>query len=136
MAVENWLAVLVSAIASMILGWLWYGPLFGKVWINMMGFTKKDMDAAKKKGMAKSYLLMFISALVTASVISILVGMTGTSDAIGGMILGFWVWLGFVATITLSSVLWEGKKFSLWFLNNAYNLINLLIIGAILGFWH
>jgi hypothetical protein len=28
----SWLAVIVGAVAAFILGWLWYGPLFGKQW--------------------------------------------------------------------------------------------------------
>ncbi len=30
----NLLAVVVCAIASMVLGMLWYGPLFGKKWMH------------------------------------------------------------------------------------------------------
>jgi hypothetical protein len=28
----NWLAVIAAALSSFPLGFLWYGPLFGKVW--------------------------------------------------------------------------------------------------------
>jgi hypothetical protein len=28
----NWLAVLVAAVVTFVLGGVWYGPLFGKVW--------------------------------------------------------------------------------------------------------
>ncbi len=132
----NWIAIIGAAIASFVLGGIWYGPLFGKYWISLMGFSKKDMDVAKKKVMVKAYLLMFISSLVTACVLSSLIIWTSTPDAIGGMIIGFMVWIGFIATITLGSVLWEGRPISLWVLNNAYNLINFLMIGAILGTWH
>jgi len=43
----NYLAVLVAAIASMALGFLWYGPLFGNQWKKLMGFTDKSMKAMK-----------------------------------------------------------------------------------------
>ena len=45
----NYLAVLVSAIAMIVLGFIWYGPLFGKIWTKEMGWTKADMEEAKKK---------------------------------------------------------------------------------------
>lgn len=35
----NYLAVIVAAAASMIIGMIWYGPLFGKTWRSLMGFT-------------------------------------------------------------------------------------------------
>ena len=53
----NYLAVLVAAIASIVLGFVWYGPLFGKTWTQLMGFDKKKMDDMKKKGMgAKTWI--------------------------------------------------------------------------------
>lgn len=35
----NYLAILVAAVLSMVLGFLWYGPLFGKEWTKLMGVT-------------------------------------------------------------------------------------------------
>ena len=57
----NYIAVLVAAIVNMVLGFLWYGPLFGKQWIQMMNFDKKKMAEAKRKGMGKTYAVAFIS---------------------------------------------------------------------------
>lgn len=37
----NYLAVLIAAVASMIIGFLGYGPLFGKAWMRLMNFDKK-----------------------------------------------------------------------------------------------
>ncbi|MDR2733339.1 MAG: DUF1761 domain-containing protein [Spirochaetota bacterium] len=35
----NWLAVIIAVLASALVGYLWYGPLFGKRWIAAMGGT-------------------------------------------------------------------------------------------------
>ncbi len=43
----NYLAVVVAAIANMVLGFLWYGSLFGKQWIKLSGFTAEAMNEAK-----------------------------------------------------------------------------------------
>lgn len=32
-------------------------------------------------------------------------------------------------------VLWEGKSWKLWFLNNAYHLVVLTVMGVILALW-
>ena len=46
----NYLAVLVAAIVSMVIGGLWYSPLlFGNVWMKLSGITQKDVEKAKKK---------------------------------------------------------------------------------------
>ena len=55
----NYVAVLVAAVANMILGSLWFGPIFGKMWVKASGMTREKMEEAKKKGMAGSYALMF-----------------------------------------------------------------------------
>ena len=67
----NYLAILVAAVAGMIVGALWYSPLlFGNVWMKLMGLGRKQLQAAKKKGMGKSYFLSFVALLVMAYVIS------------------------------------------------------------------
>ena len=37
-------AVLVSAVASMVIGSVWYGPIFGKVFTRAMGMDKKTPE--------------------------------------------------------------------------------------------
>ena len=136
-----YLAILIAAIAAQVLGFLWYGPLFGKKWMALMKFSEKDMNKAKQKGMAKTYLMSFVASLVTAAVLSFFVGflvdVTGATpvlwNGLAGALVGVLVWLGFVATKSLGSVFWEGKSWSLYFLNTAYDLVNLLLMGAIIG---
>lgn len=33
----NWLAIVAAAVAAFVVGFLWYGPLFGKRWADAMG---------------------------------------------------------------------------------------------------
>ena len=51
----NYIAVVGAAVAAMVIGFLWYGPLFGKQWTKLMNFDKKKIDEAKRKGMGKIY---------------------------------------------------------------------------------
>ncbi|MBM3204982.1 DUF1761 domain-containing protein [Candidatus Uhrbacteria bacterium] len=131
--------MLVSGVASMALGFLWYGPLFGKMWMKLSGMTKEKMEEAKKKGMTTGYILSFVGALVMAYVPShSLVFASSYTKVMGvsaGIMAGFWSWLGFVAPVTLSSILWDGKSWNLWILNNGYHLLQLLIMGTILSAW-
>ena len=135
----NYLAVLAAAIASMVLGYLWYGPLFGKIWIAASGMTPDKIEAAKAKGMTTSYILMFVGSLVMAYILShalvFAMSYLGTSGVSAGFTAGFWNWLGFIAPVTLGSVLWEGKSWKLWILNNSYYLVSLLAMGMILAMW-
>ena len=66
----NYYAVLVCGISNMVLGYLWYGALFGKQWMALSGITPEKIEAAKSKGMAKGYLLSFVGALLMAFVLA------------------------------------------------------------------
>ncbi len=131
----NLVAVLVSGIISMFIGFLWYGPLFGKIWMKLMNFDKKKMDEAKKKGMGTNYFIAFLGTLVMSYILAVFVGYFGASTFSQGMMLGFLVWLGFFVTKSLGMVLWESKPAKLFFLNIFHDLVVLLIVSGILAVW-
>jgi len=128
----NWVAIVIAAIAQFIIGWVWYGPLFGKTWMSMMGMSQQSMS---REGMGKTMTLTFIGSLVTAAVLSMLVGWMGAKTLSAGIAAGFWAWLGFVATVTLGGVLFAKMSWNLYILNNAYQLVSLAVMGAILAKW-
>src|SRR3989344_2934081 len=132
----NYLAVLVAAISQMIIGAIWYGPLFGKEWINYMGFKKDKKSMQKmKEGAKKSYIWMFIGSVITAMVFSYIIDYADATTAIDGMIGGFWIWIGFVVPLLAGMVLWEGKSKGLYYINVGYYLVSLMIMGAIIAVW-
>ncbi|HIH25913.1 DUF1761 domain-containing protein [Candidatus Woesearchaeota archaeon] len=137
----NYLAVLVAAIASMIIGGLWYSPvLFGNVWMKLSGITQKDVEKAKKQGMMKSmgrsYFFMFVMCLLTAYILAVLLNLVQAVNVKTGIHLGLLIWLGFIATVTSSSVIWEKKPFKLYIIGNGYNVVNLVVMSIILTLWH
>ncbi len=128
----NWFGIILAAIAQMVVGFIWYGPLFGKTWMSMMGINTQRMS---REGMGRTYAIQAVGSLVTAYVLAKLVGMMGGKTLAAGVQAGFWVWLGFVATVTLGSVLYERRSWNLYVLNNGYQLVSLAIMGAILVRW-
>ncbi len=132
----NYFAVLGAAFASMAIGMLWYGPVFGNTWKQLMGITDESMKSMSMTPM-RAMLLGFASNLVMACVLSYSLAFAnaflGTSGLSAGLMAGFWSWLGFVAPVQLGSVLWEGKSWQLWFLNASYQLVALAVMGAILA---
>lgn len=135
----NYLAVLVAAIAGMVVGFLWYGPVFGKIWIRLSGITDAQIEEAKKKGMTTNYILAYVGTAVMAYVLAhslvFASSYTNTSGVSAGLMAGFWNWLGFVMPVLLGAVLWEGKSWHLWVLNNGHYLVSLVVMGVILAVW-
>ncbi len=132
----NWLGVLGATVVSFIIGFLWYGPVFGKHWIKLSKMSASDIAKAKQRGMAKPATLNFIGTLIMAFVLANLLNLIGVSTSGQGAVLGFWIWLGFFASTTiLGSVLWDNKSWGLFVLNGLYWLVNLMISGALLVMW-
>ena len=129
------LPVLAMGVGNMILGMLWYGPLFGKKWMSESGISKADIDSAKKKGMTKSYLFGFIGALIMAFVLSYFLIMVAALTIGDALMVAIIAWLGFVATYSLNSVLWEGKSWTLYSINSGYALIALMVQASIFVYW-
>jgi hypothetical protein len=136
----NYWAVVASAIVMMILGALWYGPLFGKEWARLMGLKiPEKMSEKERQVMMRSYGLMALGALIMSFALAHIVvfaeNYLRVSGVWGGLQAGFMSWLGFVAPVTLGTVLWEGKPWKLWFINVGYYLVGLLVIGVLLSIW-
>ena len=130
----NYLAVLVAAIASMALGFLWYGPLFGSQWKKLMNFTDKSMKAVKLTP-AQAMAGGFTTTLIMSYILAHFVDYTQSATFVDGAIAGIWLWLGFIATVQLGSVLWEGKPVKLYVINTLHYLAALVVMGGILAVW-
>ncbi len=121
----NLFAVVVAAAASMLLGGLWYSPiLFGKTWMKLARITSA-------KGAIRGYIMGFFSALIMSYVLAHFIDYTQATTISAGLATGFWLWLGFIATVSLGTILWESKPFMLYVLNNAYNLLALILMAVI-----
>ena len=77
----NLLAVLAAAVATMLIGGLWYSPLmFARPWMIAMGLDPDDKAkiAEMQKSAGKLYTLAFLASLVSAFVLAKLFGGQGT----------------------------------------------------------
>lgn len=128
----NTVAVVAAAVASVVIGFIWYGPLFGKKWAGLAGM-KMDKDEKMKSMMMTSMGGMFVVSAITAYVLSVLIGMMPTKDLMSGLMAGFWSWLGFVMPVQIGVVLWEGKKTELFLLNTFHSLFSLAVMGGIIA---
>ncbi len=120
----------------MVIGSIWYGPLFGKKFMAAMGMDKwtPEQQAAMKKKMWMSYAGQFIASLVMFYVLAgIIVGFAQIGWANGAMS-GFIMWFGFVLPVKVGDVLWGGNKTLFW-LESLNMLVTLLAAGAIIGAW-
>jgi hypothetical protein len=131
MAQVNWLAVIVAALSTFLIGGLWYSPaVFGKAWMKENGFTEEGM---KGGNMVKIFGLAFILGLVASVNLAMFLG--PTDDAGMGAFYGFLAGFGWVATFVGTHYLFERKSFKLFLINAGYSVVSLTIMGLIIGAW-
>jgi len=131
----NFWAILVAALARMALGAFWFSPSgFGKQWMHLTGMTQEKMNAAKKGGAWKPYLIEFIAALVTAFVLAFLLA-GGLNTVLDGAFAGVLLWIGFTAAWTIGDYTWGGKPKKLFWINAGYQLLAMILMGAIVAAW-
>jgi hypothetical protein len=128
----NWIAVIVAAVVRFGIGAAWYTALFGKRWRELQGVPEN----AAATGMGQALAAGFVADLVMAFVLALFVGWYGAVDLWGGLVVGFLAWLGFVATVMAGTIFYEKKSPELIAINLGYQLISMLVMGAILGLWH
>lgn len=132
----NFWAVLVCAIVSMVVGSIWYGPLFGKLFMREMGMDKwtPEKQAAMKKSMGMSYALQFVASLITFYVLAWFIGGVDRMTVGGGIGVALLVWVGFIVPQKFGESIWGGKRTLFW-LGIGNMLITLVATGAIIGAW-
>lgn len=129
----NWLAVVVGVIIYQALGALWYGPLFGRLWIESMGYAgPEEIDT---EGMGPAYLVTALGSAVATVTLAFLVTWTQTVDWMAGAFLGALVALGFVGTVGLQEISFEERDATVYLIGLGYNLVALAGIGALLAAW-
>ena len=130
-SVVNWLAVVVAAVAVWLFGAVWYTAL-SKPWMRA---ARIDLSTAKKSILP--FIISFVTELIMAAVFALVVGaMTGGEPTlVAGLVFGFVLWLGFVATTLTANHRYENFGWDLTLIDGGHWLGVLLIIGAVIGWF-
>jgi hypothetical protein len=138
MTVINYWAVAVGAVLSMVIGAIWYGPVFGKKWMEILGVDPADMEARKKmqKSAGPLYGVQFILTLFQVLVLAHLVADTQIA---GGLERALWIWAAFVIPTLAGAVMWTNEtaklKWARFLIQGGYQLILFVVFGLLLQFW-
>lgn len=128
MSEVNFLAVLVAAVSAFVLGGLWYGPLFGKLWLREASVAQPSRHPAKVFGGA------FVLSLIAAYAFAVVLGPApALMPAIHyGLIAG----AAWVATSFGINYLFAQRSLTLFLVDGGYHTLQFALYGLILGLWH
>jgi hypothetical protein len=132
----NFFAVLVATLSTFVVGWLWYGPLFGKAWMKTTGLTEEQLQQGN---MAKIFGLAFIFEFIMAFNLAMFFYgsaegaemMTAATGAFYGFLTGFG-WIFFAIAV---SGLFEQRSWKYVLVNGGYWAVAFTLMGLILGAW-
>jgi hypothetical protein len=133
----NYVALVLAAVASLILGFVWYSKmLFGTPWMKEMGLSSDSMKKAQKE-LGKLYGLSFVVSIVTAYVLSHVMTLSmsyfNTSPLTTALNTSFWMWLGFMMPVQLTGEIFGGKNWKLLAINTGYQLVSLVLMGVVIA---
>jgi hypothetical protein len=130
---QNYLAIVVAAIACFLLEAAWY-ITFQQPWLEGIGRTEK-MLMASGDNPALKYGVALIAAAVVAAAISRIVQFTGEQTAFRGIKVAAMLWVGFILTTWSTEYVFEVRPLSLYAINEGFWLLGMAAMGAIVGAW-
>ena len=132
----NYLAVVVAAVVSFILGFIWHGPLFGKAWQEARGVTPEMMEKGKKE-MPRFMAVIFVSLLLVAWGLAVIAGYTHLVTVMQGLKLGLLCWLAFALTVgAADGMMSTGRRMPQFLISVGSWLVTFVVSGIIVSLWH
>ena len=134
----NYWAIVTGAVLSMIIGAIWYGPLFGKKWMNIVGVDPANEEARKEmqKSAGPLYAVQFILTLFQVLVLAHLIADT---KLVGGLERSLWIWAAFVIPTLAGAVMWTNEagklKWARLLIQGGYQLVIFIVFGLLLQYW-
>lgn len=155
----NFVALLLAAIVTLIVGFIWYSPkVFGTIWMKESNLTQEEL---KKGNMIKIFGLTYIfSLMLTMTLMSLTIHQSGAVGMVGGPPLinsakpsfaafmadygmayrtfkhgalhGFMSGLFFAFPLIGINGLFERKSWKYIFINSGYWIITLTLMGGII----
>jgi hypothetical protein len=127
----NILAVIVAAVASWLVGAVWYSPaLFVKPWRAEIGVPPDAKPDMKK--MMPQMIGAFVIALIQAAAFAFFLGKQSIAM---GAAYGFVAGLCWVASGFALNYMFEGRSVKLLLINGGYNVVTFTLYGVILAAW-
>ena len=158
----NWIAILVSALATLVVGFIWYNPkVFGTAWMKETGLTQEELA---KGNMLKIFGLTYIFSLFIVMIeMSLTIHQSGAVSMVGGLpkinealpsfkafmadygtafrtfkhgaLHGFMSGLFFAFPLIAINGLFERKSWKYIWIHAGYWIVTLTIMGSIICGW-
>lgn len=134
----NYFAVLTCVVLSIGIAVVWYGPLFGKKWAEIVGGNFDTLEARREmqKRVMPLYITQFLLTLFQVTILAFYI--EGWKEA-SGLENALWIWAAFVMPTIASSSMWNNDSAKIswarFLIQSGYQLIVFALFGFVLGAW-
>lgn len=129
----NHLAVWASVVLLTVLGFLWYGPLFGDPWMAMVGLDRASVEANPPG--AGIWITNIIATVVPVYVLAWLFTKLNVESALRGAGLGLLISFSFIFLSTMTSDMFAQNPYALSWITGGFSMLAITLAGLVLGAW-
>jgi glucan phosphoethanolaminetransferase (alkaline phosphatase superfamily) len=124
--------IVISAAAQCFLGALWYGVIFKRSWMKLIGLARDEKPKYQGIGVVATFIGCFLLSFVLAYIL----GWAGPTTATDGVAIGIVCWFGFMGPPLLVQHVFENRPANLLAINACYWLVAMALGGAIMAAFH
>ncbi|MDI4668621.1 DUF1761 domain-containing protein [Pseudoalteromonas shioyasakiensis] len=127
----NFFAIFFAALASFLLGAVWYSPLlFKRIWMESCGLTELDLQSINPVMVFGG---SFVLCCLIAFSLSLFIGANVNVGVAVGT--GFIIGLCWVSCALGIGYIFEQRPLKLFLVNASYSILQFSVIGLVLGLW-
>jgi hypothetical protein len=127
----EWLAILVGTVAMFIVGWLWYGPLFGKKWTaahGVSGGSGVPEPAVLIKGFVQTFAINIgIAYFIPALHVVFQNEATFETLIVSSFVLAFFV----IGAAAYATVVYLKKSMTVWSIDTGYYFVGIAVAAYV-----
>lgn len=127
---DNWLAIAVAAVATYAVGFLIYGALFSKLWMQLSGYSKNQLQPHMWK-MTVSWVMPVLTAIGLALILK----MARVDNLAAGLVVTLQVFLFIVLPVRLYSFVYSPERPGLLVMDAIHLLLGTMVAGGVISAW-
>lgn len=124
----RWWVVLASVAIHFIVGMLWYGPFFGKRWLEAIGLKTEDISG----GNAGVYGYAAVNAIVVVFGLSFILNAIGVQSIAQGLMVTLIVWVTLNLAPFINHLNFEMRAKSLIYITTLHDLVGWLLMTILI----
>ncbi len=129
----NHAAVWVGVVVLFGLGFLWYSVLFGEQWMEFVGLTMEDAEAAE--GLTGIWISNIVSSILSMYLLAWLFTKIGIDSGIKGALVGLKIAFVFIFLTIMVNNMYAQEPYGLAWILGGFSMVGFTINGFILGIW-